>query len=68
MPRDYPDSFVPEPVDRVAGRVLSRGYHHEFAKLRNNREALQAKHGCRSVKFQVYVKDGRAALKASPVR
>lgn len=39
MARDYPDSFVPEPVDRVAGRVLSRGYHHEFEKKANNRES-----------------------------
>jgi hypothetical protein len=37
-------------------------------KLRTNSDALIAKHGCRSVKFQVYVKDGKAALKASPVR
>lgn len=38
------------------------------AKLRKNRDALKARHGCRSVRFQVYVKDGKAALKASPVR
>lgn len=38
------------------------------SKLRQNRDALIAKHGCKSVKFQVYVRDGKAALKASPVR
>jgi hypothetical protein len=38
------------------------------AKLRNNRDALMSKHHCRTVRFQVYVKDGKAALKASPVR
>lgn len=38
------------------------------AKLRKNRDALIAKHGCPAVRFQVYVKDGKAALKASPVR
>lgn len=38
------------------------------AKLRKNRDALIAKHGCQSVRFQVYVKDGKAALKASPIR
>jgi hypothetical protein len=37
-------------------------------KLRDNREQLIKKLGCKSVKFQVYVKDGRAALKATPVR
>jgi hypothetical protein len=36
--------------------------------LRKNREALVQQHGCKRVKFTVYVKEGRAALKASPVR
>lgn len=36
--------------------------------LRKNREALVQQHGCKKVKFTVYVKEGRAALKASPVR
>jgi len=26
------------------------------------------RHACKSVKFSVYVKEGKAALKASPVR
>ena len=37
-------------------------------KLRKNRKALMDKHGCREVKFQVYIKDGKAALKATPVK
>ncbi len=37
-------------------------------KLRKNRDALIAKHGCKSVKFQVYIKDGKAALKATPIK
>ncbi|HXX29987.1 MAG TPA: MXAN_5187 family protein [Myxococcaceae bacterium] len=37
-------------------------------KLRKNRDQLMAKYGCRTVRFQVYVKDGKAALKATPVR
>jgi hypothetical protein len=37
-------------------------------KLRKNRDQLVQKYGCRTVRFQVYVKDGRAALKATPVR
>jgi len=37
-------------------------------KLRDNKAALVSKHGCRTVRFSVYVKDGRAALKATPVR
>jgi hypothetical protein len=37
-------------------------------KLRDNKAALVSKHGCRTVRFSVYVKDGKAALKATPVR
>ena len=36
--------------------------------LKKNEDTLIQKHGARSVKFSVYVKDGKAALKASPVR
>jgi hypothetical protein len=37
-------------------------------KLRDNKSALIMKHGCKTVRFSVYVKDGKAALKATPVR
>ena len=37
-------------------------------KLRENKAALTAKHHCRTVRFSVYVKDGKAALKATPIR
>jgi hypothetical protein len=33
-----------------------------------NREDLITKTGCKEVKFTVYVKDGKAALKATPVK
>lgn len=36
--------------------------------LKKNRDALIARHGCKRVKFSVYVKEGRASLKATPVR
>ena len=39
-----------------------------FQKLRDNKAALVDKHGCRTVRFSVYIKDGKAALKATPVR
>jgi hypothetical protein len=43
-----------------------------FAKfqqtLKKNRDALMQRHGCKRVKFSVYVKEGRASLKATPVR
>ncbi len=37
-------------------------------KLKKNRDDLMAKPGCVGVKFSVYVKDGKAALKATPVK
>jgi hypothetical protein len=35
-------------------------------KLRTQRAQLIAKYSCQTVRFQVYIKDGRAALKATP--
>ncbi len=50
-----------EPGDNVP-------YERFAAKLRKNREQLVQKYACRTVRFQVYVKDGKAALKATPVK
>jgi hypothetical protein len=36
--------------------------------LRKNRDALINRHGAKKVKFSVYVKEGKAALKASPLK
>lgn len=36
--------------------------------LRKNQDALIQRHGVKRVKFSVYVKDGKASLKATPVR
>ena len=36
-------------------------------KLRQSREQILRQHNCRAVRFHVYVKDGKAALKATPV-
>ncbi len=36
--------------------------------LRKNRDQLLQRHGCKAVRFSVYVKEGKAALKANPVR
>jgi hypothetical protein len=48
----------------IAGLVYDR-----FAeKLVKNREDLMSKTGCRDVRFTVYIKDGKAALKATPVK
>ena len=50
-----------EPTENVT-------FERFVSKLRDNREQLIRRLGCKSVRFQVYVKDGRAALKATPVR
>jgi hypothetical protein len=36
--------------------------------LRKNRDALVQRHNCKRVRFSVYVKDGKASLKATPVK
>ena len=38
------------------------------ASTRKTRDDLIAKTGCKEVRFTVYVKDGKAALKATPVK
>ena len=38
------------------------------ARLEINRQQLVTKYGCRSARFSVYVKEGKAAVKASPLR
>ncbi|MGO9712143.1 MAG: MXAN_5187 family protein [Polyangiaceae bacterium] len=36
--------------------------------LKKNRDALISRHHCKRVRFSVYVKEGRASLKATPVK
>jgi hypothetical protein len=43
-------------------------YDKFVQKLRKNKEQLIQKYACRTVRFQVYVKEGKAALKATPVK
>ncbi len=43
-------------------------YDRFALKLRKNRDQLIQKYNCRTVRFQVYVKEGKAALRASPVK
>jgi hypothetical protein len=50
-----------EPTDSLT-------YEKFAVKLISNRDSLRAKYACKAVRFQVYVKDGKAALKATPVK
>mgnify|MGYP006915174119 FL=1 len=38
------------------------------ARLRDQRQQLMSRYNCKTVKFTVYVKDGKAALKATPLQ
>ncbi|MCP4447761.1 MAG: hypothetical protein GY811_20850 [Myxococcales bacterium] len=56
-------------LKKICGEPTENLSFERFAKkLRKNEDTLIAKHDCKSVKFQVYEKDGKAALKASPVK
>lgn len=43
-------------------------YEKFIGTLQKHKEQLITRTGCRTVRFQVYIKDGKATLKASPVR
>jgi hypothetical protein len=61
------DDFIE--AKRTCGESLAGLTQAKFLqKLRDNKAALVGKHGCRTVRFSVYIKDGKAALKATPVR
>ena len=56
-------------VKKSCGEPTSGLTYQKFSeKLMKNRDDLMAKTGCREVRFTVYVKDGKAALKATPVK
>ncbi|HEX8106416.1 MAG TPA: MXAN_5187 C-terminal domain-containing protein, partial [Kofleriaceae bacterium] len=61
------DQFVS--VKRRCNEPTAGLVYERFAeKLVKNREDLMLRTGCRDVRFTVYVKDGKAALKATPVK
>jgi hypothetical protein len=61
------DQFVA--VKRSCNEPIAGLVYERFAeKLVKNRDDLMLKTGCREVRFTVYVKDGKAALKATPVK
>jgi hypothetical protein len=56
-------------VKRQCGEPTSTLTFEKFkGTLERNKAALVARHHCERVKFTVYVKDGKAALKASPIK
>ncbi|MEQ8275005.1 MAG: MXAN_5187 C-terminal domain-containing protein [Deltaproteobacteria bacterium] len=53
---------------RCGEKTADLAFDRFLKKLTKNRENLIKKYHCRTVRFQVYEKDGKAALKATPVR
>jgi hypothetical protein len=61
------DQFIA--MKKTCGEATAGLTYEKFAeKLVRNRDDLMAKTGCREVRFTVYTKDGKAALKATPVK
>ena len=61
------DQFVT--MKRSCNEPTAGLVYEKFAeKLVKNRDDLMMRTGCREVRFTVYVKDGKAALKATPVK
>lgn len=48
--------------------VVGLTFEKFVVTLRKNKEAIVSKHGASKVRFTVYVKDGKAALKATPIK
>jgi hypothetical protein len=60
------DEFVT--VRRRCGEPADGLTFEKFqSRLQKNRDQLMEKFACKTVRFQVYVKDGKAAVKALPV-
>lgn len=61
------DQFVD--TKKQCGESTAGLTFEKFEKtLRKNRDQILTQHGARTVRFTVYVKEGKAALKATPVR
>jgi len=56
-------------LKKQLGESVDKLTYEKFrGTLQRNKDALVARHGCERVSFKVYEKQGRAALKASPVK
>src|SRR5580658_5320798 len=54
---------------RLCGEQTDGLTYDKFSmKLAQNRDELTKRYACRRVRFSVYIKEGRASLKATPVR
>ncbi|MCK5800850.1 MAG: hypothetical protein KAI47_26865, partial [Deltaproteobacteria bacterium] len=55
-------------IKRSCGETTDKLTLDRFStKLKKNRQSLIERYGCSDVRFRVYIKDGKAALKATPI-
>jgi hypothetical protein len=73
-PDDAEEAHLRETFDKFialraeTGESVHLSYDRFASKLRQNRDQLLARGNVRAVRFTVYKKDGKAAIKASAVR
>jgi hypothetical protein len=60
------EDFI-ETKQRCGESIEGVSYDKFVVKLRLNRNQVISRYHCKSVRFQVYIKDGKAALKATPI-
>jgi hypothetical protein len=65
--RDLYDRFIKTRI-ACGESVGSLTYERFEAKLRRNEEAVKRRFACKRVRFDVHIKNGRAALRATPIR
>ena len=53
---------------RLGESIVGLSLEKFAAKLQSNRQQIVSKHNCRTAHFTVYEKDGKAAIRAVPVR
>lgn len=64
--REIYDEFIA--IKRSCGESTDNVTFERFVtKLKKNRQSLIDRYNCKDVRFRVYIKDGKAALKATPV-
>jgi len=66
--KSYRSHHKPRSISRKFTRQCVDDTDKFVEKLEKNKQSLVSRLSCRDVKFQVYIKDGKAALKATPVK
>ncbi|MDJ0763758.1 MAG: MXAN_5187 family protein [Myxococcota bacterium] len=65
--REIYDEFVAL-KKKLGESVAQLTFDRFLGTLKKNRDTLMARYDCKQVKFQVYEKDGKASLRATPIK